>query len=259
VSWRLRIVALAVLCMAAIAVAYAYGWSVRQGPPVVEAPPPALSADLLVLGFAPPAAGSYQLERILHAPDGEVLDSDGTARTLRDLTTGKVTVFSFIYTYCTDARGCPLAYATLHALRDVATRDPALRDRVRLVSMSFDPVSDTPAMMRSYGGADAQPGPVPWHFLTTGSTRQLAPLLAGFGQDLSVLAPGEAGQRPPVLIHLLKVYLIDPAGVVREIYAPAYLHPRILRNDIVTLLMEGTGTSAARQAAAPGAIASMSY
>jgi protein SCO1/2 len=203
------------------------------------AAPPARTHGLPALGFAPPAAGSYRLERILQAPDGAVLDSDGSAHRLRDFTTGRITLFSFIYTYCTDPQGCPLAFATLHALKDMIVADPALRGKVRFVSMSFDPVFDTPAMMRSYGDADALPGnALPWHFLTTASNAQLAPLLAGFGQDVTVITAGQPAQRAPVLAHLLKVYLIDQDGMVREIYSPAYLHPRILRNDIVTLLLE---------------------
>jgi protein SCO1/2 len=244
VNRRLRTIALAVLCMAAMAVAWAWHGQKGRPVPMVATMPAASAVAVPALGFVPPAAGSYQLERILPVPDGAVLDSDGSAQRLRTLTTGKVTVFSFIYTYCTDAKGCPLAYATLHALREMAIRDPALRGRVRLVSMSFDPVSDTPAMMRSYASGDASAGPVPWHFLTTASNAQLAPLLAGFGQDVSVIAPA-AGARAPVLAHLLKVYLIDPAGMVREIYAPAFLHPDVLRNDIATLLQEAADPAAA--------------
>jgi protein SCO1/2 len=200
---------------------------------------PASPDGVPALGFVPPDAGSYRLERILRTPDGAVLDSDGSEHRLRDFTTGRITLFSFIYTYCTDPQGCPLAYATLHALKDMIAADPALRGKVRFVSMSFDPAFDTPAMMRSYGDVDALPGnALPWHFLTTASHAALAPLLAGFGQDVTVITGGQPAQRAPVLAHLLKVYLIDPDGMVREIYSPAYLHPRILRNDIVTLLLE---------------------
>jgi cytochrome oxidase Cu insertion factor (SCO1/SenC/PrrC family) len=177
----------------------------------------------------------------MHAPDGLVLDSDGSNHPLREFTTGKITLFSLIYTYCTDAKGCPLAYATLHALQSMLAGDPALRGQVRFVSMSFDPEFDTPAMMRSYGGADAvgaeTGGRVPWHFLTTASARALRPILAGFGQDVAV-ATHSTGVRAPVLSHLLKVYLIDRTGSVREMYSTAFLHPAVLCNDIATLLME---------------------
>jgi hypothetical protein len=35
--------------------------------------------------------------------------------------------------------------------------------------------------------------------------------------------------------------MIDPAGMAREIYPPAFLHPDVLRNDIATLLQEAAG------------------
>jgi protein SCO1/2 len=56
------------------------------------------------LGSVPPAAGSCRLQRIMRAPDGVVLDRDGSVRRLAEFTTGRVTLFSFIYTYCTDAK-----------------------------------------------------------------------------------------------------------------------------------------------------------
>lgn len=193
-------------------------------------------------GFALPEAGSYRLERILRVPDGAVLDSDGSAHRLNEFTTGRITLFSFIYTYCSDAKGCPLAYATLHALKDIVAHDPALHGKVRLVSMSFDPATDTPATMRTYGGGDIDPAaPVPWHFLTTASAAELAPVLAGFGQDVAVLAPAGASQRARIASHLLKVYLVDRSGTVREIYSTAFLHPLVLRNDVLTLLREQGG------------------
>lgn len=195
----------------------------------------------MAIGFTPPPAGSYRLERIMQAPNGLVLDSDGSSHPLREFTHGKIALFSLIYTYCTDAKGCPLAYATLHTLQSVLAGDPAWRGQVRFVSMSFDPEFDTPAMMRSYGGADAvgaeAAGRAPWHFLTTASARELSSILDGFGQDVAVAAH-PAGVRAPVLSHLLKVYLIDRTGSVREMYSTAFLHPAVLCNDIATLLME---------------------
>lgn len=194
------------------------------------------------LAFTPPAAGSYRLERIMPVPDGPVLDSDGAAHRLSEFSKGKVTLFSFIYTYCTDAKGCPRAYATLHSLKAAIEADRGLHERVRFVSMSFDPDYDTPLAMRAYGGQEARDrAGLRWYFLTARSRRELLPLLEGFGQDVSVAAERPANQRAPVLGHLLKVYLIDAGGTVREIYTTAYLHPAVLLNDIRTLLQESTG------------------
>lgn len=191
------------------------------------------------LGFVPPTPGTYRLEHIMRAPEGTVLDSDGSVHRFSEFSTGKVTLFSFIYTYCSDPTGCPLAYATMHGLKEAIERDPSLRDRVRFVSASFDPQYDTPEAMRNYGSADARDRRgVRWHFITTGSGKQLAPLLDGFGQDVALAVEQPPNQRRPTLSHMLKVYLIDAGGSVREIYSPSFLHQAVLLNDIKTLLME---------------------
>jgi cytochrome oxidase Cu insertion factor (SCO1/SenC/PrrC family) len=188
------------------------------------------------LAFMLPAPGSYRLEHIMRAPEGTVLDSDGSAHRLSEFTTGRLTLFAFIYTYCTDAKGCPLAYETMHRLKQSVLADPVLRGQVRFVSMSFDPEYDTPAAMRAYGAEDARDrGPLRWHFLTTRSGTELLPILDGFGQDVSVVT---AGQRVPVRAHMLKLFLIDRAGSVREIYTTSWLHPDVLLNDLRTLALE---------------------
>jgi cytochrome oxidase Cu insertion factor (SCO1/SenC/PrrC family) len=188
------------------------------------------------LAFMLPAPGSYRLEHIMRAPDGTVLDSDGSVHRLSEFTTGRLTLFAFIYPSCTDAKGCPLAYETMHRLKQSVLADPALRGQVRFVSMSFDPEYDTPAAMRAYGGEDARDrGPLRWHFLTTRSGAELRPVLEGFGQDVSVVA---GGQRAPVRAHMLKVFLIDRSGSVREIYSTSWLHPDVLLNDLRTLALE---------------------
>lgn len=197
------------------------------------------SFTIPALGFVPPAPGSYQLQRIMSAPDGAVIDADGSAHRLAEFTKGKLTLFSFIYTYCTDAKGCPLAYETLHSLKKAIEQDKGLHDKVRFVSMSFDPRNDTPETMRLYGELEMRERKgLRWHFLTTRSGKELAPLLDGFGQDVSVAAEQPAGSRVPVLTHMLKVFLIDADGKVREIYSTSFLHPAMLMNDIRTLMLE---------------------
>lgn len=206
-------------------------------------------------GLELPAPGSYVLDHILPAPSALVLDSDRASHPLRRYTTGQITVFSFIYTACSDARGCPLALATLHLLKAAIARDPRLREQVRFVSMSFDPEYDTPPVMRSYGGADARPDARPrWHFLTAASPAQLAPLTAGFDQRIvassasSAVDGGNAtgAASRPQLVHLLKIYLIDRDGDVREIYSPAFLQPAAMLADIRSLLAEPQALAAGK-------------
>ena len=47
-----------------------------------------------------------------------------------------------------------------------------------------------------------------------------------------------SGRARRELSHVLKVFLIDRAGDVREIYSSLFLHPQTVLNDIETLLME---------------------
>ncbi len=188
--------------------------------------------------FKAPAPGTYRLERIMASPDGRVVDSDRKRGQLSAYTRDKVTLLSLMYTACSDEKGCPLAFYTLDMIKRQLEASPGARGRVQLVSLSFDPEHDTPEVMRAYGGAHAKGGgTVPWHFLTTASKRDVAPLLDGFGQDVSRPAR-EEDRRPGDLTHVLKVFLIDRSGWVREVYSTSYLVPQVVVNDVKTLLLE---------------------
>jgi cytochrome oxidase Cu insertion factor (SCO1/SenC/PrrC family) len=186
--------------------------------------------------FVPPSPGSYVLHAIMRAPEGRVLDLDGRPYPMSRFTSGKITLLGFIYTSCADPRGCPLTAQVFHTVRHRVSQDSDLRARVRLVSLSFDPVRDTPAVMRHYA-AEVPDNGVEWAFLTTERPRTLVPLLDGFGQDVRVELDAH-GRRAGPLAHVLKVFLIDTRGVVREIYTTSYLYPEVILNDIKTLRLE---------------------
>jgi protein SCO1 len=189
------------------------------------------------LGFVPPAPGTYTLQHIMRSPDGTVLDTDGRAKPFSRFATGRITLLSLIYTRCADGSGCPMASYLLKGLKRRIDREHALSERLRFVSLSFDPDNDTPHVMREYRGTySPEDGGLPWYFLTTRSRRELEPLLEGLGQD--VWAASDSGDRPAALPHVLKVFLIDTAGSVREIYTTSYLQPQVVLNDIKTLLLE---------------------
>jgi cytochrome oxidase Cu insertion factor (SCO1/SenC/PrrC family) len=189
------------------------------------------------LGFVPPAPGTYTLQHIMRSPDGTVLDVDGKAKPFSRFATGKITLLSLIYTRCADGSGCPMASYLLKRLKGRIDRERGLSERLRFVSLSFDPENDTPKVMRAYRATYApDKGGLPWHFLTTRSRIDLEPLLDGLGQD--VWAAADSGERLATLPHVLKVFLIDPDGSVREIYTTSYLQPQVVLNDVKTLLLE---------------------
>ena len=195
---------------------------------------------LPALDFVPPPPGSYTLHRIMRAPDGQVLGLDGRTQPLSRYTRGQVTLLGFIYTTCVDPNGCPLAYRVFDALKAAIGATPPLHRKVRFVTLSFDPARDTPDVMRQYAGSRAvdTEGGLRWYFLTTRSARELMPLVEGFGQDVRVAFDLSSGRARRELSHVLKVFLIDRAGDVREIYSSVFLHPQTVLNDVETLLME---------------------
>lgn len=87
---------------------------------------------------------------IKQAADGALLDSTGKPVRLADLTHGRITVLSFIYTRCAAAKACPMATGVLMRLHRESGEDAKLAARLRLVSLSFDPVNDTPERMAAY-------------------------------------------------------------------------------------------------------------
>jgi cytochrome oxidase Cu insertion factor (SCO1/SenC/PrrC family) len=124
-------------------------------------------------------------------------------------------------------------------LKSDLDKERPLAQRLRFVTLSFDPANDTPAAMREYAGryVEAPDAGVPWYFLTTRSRVDLKPLLEGLGQDVWKAADDSATD-PGALPHVLKLFLIDRQGSVREIYSTSFLQPEVLLADIHTLLLE---------------------
>jgi len=73
------------------------------------------------------------------AADGKVLDTQGNALTLHSLMGDKVVLLSFIYSTCSDVNGCPLATTVLHKIKNRLKKEPELAEKLRLVTLSFNP------------------------------------------------------------------------------------------------------------------------
>ena len=187
--------------------------------------------------YDPPTPGTYQLPVIKPAADGALLDSKGKPVRLAELTRGRITVMSFIYTRCAAAKACPMATGVLLQLHRESAEDAALAKGLRLVSLSFDPVNDTPERMAAYAGlASQRPTGAPWHFVTTKSQTELQPILAAYGQAVDKKQNPLDPTGP--LNHTLRVFLVDAAGKIRNIYSSGTLDPRLVLADVRTLMME---------------------
>jgi len=199
--------------------------------------------------FAVPEPGSYRLPALGDAADGSVLASDGSPVRLHALFGDRVVLLSFIYTHCSDAEGCPLATAVLHRVGARIAREPELRGRLRLLSLSFDPERDTPEVMQIYGRGFAREG-VDWRFLTAESDRALAPLLDAYAQT-RVPEVDEAGKATGDFSHLLRVFLIDRERRIRQVYSASLLDAEALVADVKTLVLEEAAEAAPARASDP--------
>ena len=183
--------------------------------------------------FVPPAAGSYELPAVKRVAGFVLKDSTGRAVDTERVTAGKVAVVSFIYTACPERLGCPLASLALQDLQGRLKGEGLYRDVV-LLSISFDPGRDTPAQLAKYArvyGAD----PAFWRFMTAPSTRVLEGVLESYGQDRAPVYDPR-GRFAGRYSHVLKVFLLDRDGYIRNIYSAGFLVPDLVVNDIKTVL-----------------------
>ena len=186
--------------------------------------------------YDPPAPGSYSLPVIKSAADGEVLDSAGQLRSLRTMLDGRVTILSFVYLRCASPNACPYATGVLRQIHEVTCKDSNLARRLQLITMSFDPDHDTPQRMAEYGELFRGKGGADWQFLTTRDELALKPILKAYDQTVD----RKANMNDPLgpYFHPVRVYLIDRAGRVRNIYSFGMLDPRMIVTDVRTLLVE---------------------
>lgn len=182
-----------------------------------------------------PAPGSYTLPRIQKIPQASLLDANGASVSIDEKIRGDLTLLGFFYGHCEDPTGCPVAWSVFESVRDAAGRDPLLAKRLRLMFVSLDPERDTPTTMRLLEKSEkGEDGAIPWSFFTSASEATLAPLLKAMGQDVGHEVDA-VGKRTGGLQHMLKVFLIDPEGWVREIYSVGFLTPETVLNDARTL------------------------
>ncbi len=195
------------------------------------------------LGYTLADIGSYELPILKAAGNGIVLNENGDQQSLHDVYKGKYTLLSFVYSNCSDINGCPLSSFVSYQLKTAMKKDKQLANNLRLVSLSFDPDRDTPEVMKLYGKNFRFAGDKgEWRFLTTKSTETLEPILAEYNQDIQ-REMSVNGDQSQDISHILRVFLIDPAMNIRNIYSVGFLHADVILNDFKTLMLEDDSNS----------------
>ena len=141
------------------------------------------------------------------APSFELTSADGTPFSSQTLA-GRVWVMDFIFTRC--AGPCPRMSSQMKALQKAFADEPG----VHFVSVSVDPVADSPPVLRAYA-QKYEANPERWTFLTGGVVPIYDLIEKGFHlgagppPDPEKVGPGD------LIIHSTRFILVDKAGTIR--------------------------------------------
>lgn len=185
------------------------------------------------LDFKAPDPGSFKLPNLGPAADAELIESTGSRVSLHALLRDKITLISFIYASCGEVNGCPLATSVLQRTLTALQAYPEVKDKVRLLTVSFDPAHDTPKVMARYAKPFITKN-ADWHFLTAASTKDVRALLSAYQQSITPEVSAQ-GKATGSIAHVLRVILVSPELRIRNVYTPSVLHPDLLVADIRTL------------------------
>jgi len=146
------------------------------------------------------------LPKLFPIPEAQLVSDESKPVRMSELR-GSVVVYDFIFTHC--AGTCPMMTATMRRLTKKIPKDAA----VRFVSISVDPIRDTPPVLHDYAG-HVRNDPR-WMFLT-GDRKTIV--------DLSVngfkLAAGDAtGSLNESVLHSTKFAVADKSGIIRDYYS----------------------------------------
>jgi protein SCO1/2 len=158
-------------------------------------------------------------------PDAAFLDQDDRRRSFAEWK-GTLTLVTFIYTSCPSPTFCPLMDQNFSTIQRAVAEDPALKGRVKLVSISFDPAHDTPAVLKAHAakrGADS----TVWTYLT-GDQVTIDRFAGHFG--VAVIRPDQPGE----IQHNLRTTLIGADGRVIKIYSGSDWTPGTVLADLRT-------------------------
>jgi len=110
-------------------------------------------------------------------PNMALWDQDGRLVMKKDLL-GHAIALNFVFTSCRVARMCPASTACMKSLGDRLAKDPAAAG-IRLVTITFDPETDTPGQLRAY--ADGYGIDHARHRFLTGDSGQIKDLMRHYG------------------------------------------------------------------------------
>ncbi len=149
-------------------------------------------------------------------PDFKLTNQDGKSFTFKDYR-GKALAITFIYRECPLPDFCIKMSRNFSDLANQLHDDPEAKNKIRLLSISFDPERDTPEKLKQYGLGYLSNGPKAdftiWQ-LAVGTDKEVRSVADFFGLDYRVDETDKAQ-----INHNLRTAVIGPDGTVKKIFA----------------------------------------
>jgi protein SCO1/2 len=176
---------------------------------------------------APTAASGFELLKPGEAvPDARFVDQDGKARPFSSFK-GSPLALTFIYTACPIPDFCPLMDRQFGAIQQTLATDSALQN-VRLLSVSFDPATDTPAVLKTHAER-LKADPARWTFVT-GDRDEIDQFAARFGVSISRSLTDAVD-----ITHNLRTAIVDAEGRLVKVYTGNEWKPAAVVADLRAL------------------------
>jgi protein SCO1/2 len=164
-------------------------------------------------------------------PDFTFVNQDGRRVHFRSYR-GKAVLLTFIYTRCPFPNYCPLMTRNFEDINNQLAAHHALNTRTRLLSLSFDPGHDTPAVLKAYGQRYAgknDAGFRHWQFASVPSA-ELKDVSRFFGFTYEE----QGGQ----IVHSLSTALVGPDQKLFRWYSGNGWSPSEVLEDVKALEKE---------------------
>jgi protein SCO1/2 len=160
-------------------------------------------------------------------PDFKLTNQNGKRISI-DSFRGKALLITFIYTRCPLSDYCPKMSRNFAEIDKQLAADPELYRKTHLLSISFDPVYDTPAVLKSYG--EAYTGRFTKE--TFGHWDFAAPPKDELQKMLSFFDVGATPGENKTITHSLSTVVIGPDGKIAAWYPTNDWSPSAVLGDL---------------------------
>ncbi|HVO60288.1 MAG TPA: SCO family protein [Terriglobales bacterium] len=155
-------------------------------------------------------------------PDVPLVNQDGQTIHLKDFS-GKAVLVTFIYTRCPVPTFCPRLSSQFARIHNELKTTPDDYSKTQLLTISFDPKYDTPAVLRKYGLAylegDAS-GFSQWDFAST-KEADMRRLAQAFSLDYQ--------EQDNQISHTMNIALIAPDGTLVKSWSAEWTSDELLK------------------------------